>query len=409
MIQKIKAYRMYLLFSGLYAGLYSLMSTVTMVYQVDVIHLSPLQLVLTGTAFETACFLSQVPTGVVADLYSRRLSIVIGVALTGLGFLLQGGVPAFWAVMSSQIFLGVGSTFTDGAVEAWIADEDGSQSLNRIFLRGAQLGQIGSVVGILLSTALGNLSLTLPILLAGALMLVFSLFLTAFMPENNFHPAAPEELNSFQKLSFTFRSGMRIIRSKNVLIGLLCVALFGGLSSEGYDRLNTDHFLKDTVLPSLGGLKPVTWFGIFGILTMLFSALAMQFIIRKWSSPSAHGSLNGLSLINFLTIVSMLAFGLTRSFGLMLAAYLVISTLKALNRPILNAFVGGHIDGSIRATVLSTNEQMNSLGEILGGPLIGLIAERFSVGLGISSTVIFLIPVSLILLKLKSWVKKPAI
>ncbi len=408
MKHKIKAYRMYLLFSCLYTGLYSLMSTVTMVYQVDVIHLSPLQLVLTGTAFEIACFFAQVPTGVVADLYSRRLSIVIGVALTGLGFLLQGAIPAFWAVMASQLFLGVGSTFTDGAVEAWIADEDGSLSLNRIFLRGAQLGQIGSVAGILLSTVLGNFSLTLPILLAGVLMLAFGLFLIVFMPENNFHPAAPEELDSFQKLSFTFRSGMRIIRSKNVLVGLLCMALFGGLASEGYDRLNTDHFLKDTVLPTLGGLKPVTWFGIFGILTMLFSALAMQLVIRKWSSPSARGSLNGLSLINFLTIVSMLAFGLTHSFGLMLTAYLAISTLKALNRPILNAFLGGHIDGSIRATVLSTNEQMNSLGEILGGPLIGLIAEHFSVGLGISSTVIFLIPVSLILLKMRAWEEKPA-
>lgn len=408
MTHKIEAYRMYLLFSCLYAGFYSLMSTVTMVYQVDVIRLSPLQLVLTGTAFETACFLSQVPTGVVADLYSRRLSIVIGVTLTGLGFLLQGKIPAFWAVLASQIFLGVGATFTDGAVEAWIADEDGSRSLNRIFLRGAQLGQIGSVAGILLSTTLGNLSLALPILLGGVLMLAFSLFLIAFMPEKHFHPAAPEELNSFQKLSYTFRSGMRIIRSKNVLIGLLCMALFGGLASEGYDRLNTDHFLKDTVLPPLGGLKPVTWFGILGILTMLLSALAMQLAIRRWSSPSARGSLNGLSLINFLTILNMLLFGLTRSFGLMVAAYLAISMLKALNRPILNAFLSSRINGSIRATVLSTNEQVNSLGEILGGPLIGLAAERFSVGLGISSTVIFLIPVSLILLKLRSWEKKPA-
>lgn len=399
---------MYLLFSCLYTGLYSLMSTVTMVYQVDVIRLSPLQLVLTGTAFEAACFLSQVPTGVVADLTSRRLSIVIGVVLTGLGFLLQGGIPAFWAVMASQLFLGVGSTFTDGALEAWIADEDSSRNLNRVFLRGAQIGQIGSVAGILLSTVLGNLSLMLPIFLAGVLMLAFGLFLIAFMPENNFHPAAPEELDSFQKLSFTFRSGMRIIRSKKVLIGLLCMALFGGLASEGYDRLNADHFLKDTVLPSLWGLKPVTWFGIFGILTMLFSALAMQLVIRKWNSPSGRGSLSGQALINFLTILSMLTFGLTHNFSLMLAAYLAISTLKALNRPILNAFLSVHIDGSIRATVLSTNEQMNSLGEILGGPLIGLVAERFSVGIGVSSTVIFLIPVLFILLKMRGWEEKPA-
>ena len=41
---------------------------------------APLQLVLVGTTLELACFLFEIPTGIVADLYSRRLSVVIGVA-----------------------------------------------------------------------------------------------------------------------------------------------------------------------------------------------------------------------------------------------------------------------------------------------------------------------------------------
>jgi MFS family permease len=51
------------------------------VYLVQERHLSPLQLVLMGTAMEAAVFLFEIPTGVVADLYSRRLSVVIGVTL----------------------------------------------------------------------------------------------------------------------------------------------------------------------------------------------------------------------------------------------------------------------------------------------------------------------------------------
>lgn len=34
----------------------------------------------------------EIPTGVVADVYSRRLSTIIGYALMGLGFLVEGWV-----------------------------------------------------------------------------------------------------------------------------------------------------------------------------------------------------------------------------------------------------------------------------------------------------------------------------
>jgi len=48
------------------------------VYLVSELDLSPLQLVLMGTAMEAAVFVFEIPTGVVADMYSRRLSLIIG-------------------------------------------------------------------------------------------------------------------------------------------------------------------------------------------------------------------------------------------------------------------------------------------------------------------------------------------
>ena len=44
--------------------------TVLMVYQVEVAGLTPLELVMVGTAMEAAAFVFEVPTGVVADRYS---------------------------------------------------------------------------------------------------------------------------------------------------------------------------------------------------------------------------------------------------------------------------------------------------------------------------------------------------
>ena len=64
--------------------------TVTAVYYVTEVGMSPLQLVLVGTFMEVSIFVFEVPTGVVADTYSRRLSIVIGTAVMGVAVILFG-------------------------------------------------------------------------------------------------------------------------------------------------------------------------------------------------------------------------------------------------------------------------------------------------------------------------------
>ena len=99
---KLDAYRVYLILEGAAALIYSVIFTVSMVYQVSVARLNPLQLVLVGTVLEATVFLFEVPTGVVADVYSRRLSVILGYFIIGLGFILEGSLPFFWAIASGQ-------------------------------------------------------------------------------------------------------------------------------------------------------------------------------------------------------------------------------------------------------------------------------------------------------------------
>ena len=75
--------------------LFTVIFTVNMVYQVEVVGLNALELVLVGTILEITAFCFEIPTGVVADLVSRRLSIVIGFALVGVGFVVEGSLPFF--------------------------------------------------------------------------------------------------------------------------------------------------------------------------------------------------------------------------------------------------------------------------------------------------------------------------
>ena len=109
------------------------------VYLVQELHLSPLQLVLMGTAMEGAVFLFEIPTGVVADTYSRRLSLIVGYLGMGVAWMLVGLVSAPGLIIALWGFWGLSYTFTSGAEEAWIADEVGPDKVGAVFLRGARI------------------------------------------------------------------------------------------------------------------------------------------------------------------------------------------------------------------------------------------------------------------------------
>ncbi len=63
------------------------------VYQITQANPDPFQLLLAGTALEGTVFLFEVPTGVVADSYSRKVSLVLGFVLIGAGFIIEGALP----------------------------------------------------------------------------------------------------------------------------------------------------------------------------------------------------------------------------------------------------------------------------------------------------------------------------
>src|SRR6266540_2941052 len=152
----------YLWLAGGSAACYWLVFTLNLVYQVKVIGLSPLQLVLVGTVLEASVFIGEVPTGIVADIYSRRLSILIGLVLIGAGLAL-GAVPSFATVLVAQVLWGVGYTFTSGAQQAWLTDEIGTERIAAVFVRSTQAEMVGMIVGIVLAGALGLVWIGLPI------------------------------------------------------------------------------------------------------------------------------------------------------------------------------------------------------------------------------------------------------
>ncbi|MDQ3703432.1 MAG: MFS transporter, partial [Chloroflexota bacterium] len=120
---RLDAVTVYLIITGATALFGSTIFTLAAIYRVQEAGLTPLQLVLVGTMMEASIFLFEVPTGVVADTFSRRASVITGIALLGAASVQEGAVPLFGSILLAQALWGLGYTFTSGATEAWISGE----------------------------------------------------------------------------------------------------------------------------------------------------------------------------------------------------------------------------------------------------------------------------------------------
>jgi DHA3 family tetracycline resistance protein-like MFS transporter len=351
------------------------------VYLVRELHLSPLELVLMGTAMEAAVFLFEVPTGVVADTYSRRLSLVIGYLGMGTAWLVVGLVSAPWLIVALWGLWGLAYTFTSGAEQAWITDEVGAENVAGVFLRGARFGQAGAVVGLLLQVAVGTLSLRAGVMLGGAFTIAWGLVCIAVMPETGFRRRPREErASALTELRTTAVAGARYAWAAPVILLLIGVEVFMGASSEAFDRLKEAHFLRDVGLPPIGDLDPVVWFGVFWLAGMILNIAAIGGLIRRVERGGRNTVAQFLFGFTGLELAAMLLFALTGSTWLAVAGLLGVFFARNMQGPLWDTWLNEQItDSSVRATVISLTGQGNAIGQAGGGPALGGIGNAWGI------------------------------
>jgi DHA3 family tetracycline resistance protein-like MFS transporter len=349
------------------------------VYLVRELHFSPLQLVLMGTAMEAAVFLCEVPTGVVADTYSRRLSLIVGYLGMGVAWAAVGLVSAPWLIIALWALWGLSYTFTSGAEQAWITDEVGADNVGSVFLRGARWGQVGSVLGLFAQVAVGVVSLRAGVILGGVFTIAAGLGCLAFMPEHGFRRRPREERGSaLAELGTTASAGARYAWAAPAILLLIGAELFLGASSEAFDRLKEAHFLRNVGLP--GEIDPVIWFGLLWLAGMVLNIAAIGSLIKRVDRGGSESVARYLFAFVFLELVAMLVFALTGSIWLAVAGILGVFFARNMAGPLFDTWLNEQItDSSIRATVISLTGQSNAIGQTAGGPVLGVVGNVWGI------------------------------
>ena len=361
-------------------------------YYVRTIGMSPLQLVLVGTAIELTAFLFEIPTGIVADVYSRRLSLLIGGFMVGACYLIEGSVPIFAAIIVAEIIRGIGETFKSGATDAWITDEIGAEKMGQVHARNGQIWQISYLAGTAISIVLASLLNYQVAILAGAILhILLHLVMCFIMPETGFvrpDRAAGASLGEHSRVAVgTLRTGLGIARGTPVIVLLLLAEVIRGAASEGWDRLDESYILTGfqlpvLSLPILGQLDPIAWFGVFAIIGTVIGVTVMEVVRRKFIVTSATSNATVARWLMALyagAAICMVAFAWTTSFPLAVIFLQLRGMFYGPPGAISNTWLNLHIPSRVRATVLSMSSQSNAFGQFVGGPGVGLIGNVYGV------------------------------
>lgn len=401
---KFHASQVYLLIVFMMALASSTMFTTYSIYYVTVLGLRPFELVLIGTVLEITVLVFEGITGVVADMYSRRLSVITGVMVMGCGFLLEGSIvwftgpeaclPVIVWVLAAQLLFGLGWTFVSGADTAWIMDELGEEQAAGIFMKAKKTALVAYLLGAGGSVGLSLVAENLPYLAGGTMYLILGILLIILMKETGFVRQIREaESSPFKEWGRTWWSGAAQLSGNPVLLLLAMVTVFSGAASEGYDRLWQIHLIEDVGFPG-AVLSMAVWFGLISAVSTLLAIPAVHIAERKIDMRWEQTLAAAMFVLTLIRIGAIVLLALAPAFFYSLAAVLILAVTGAVNEPIYKTWLNMRLESRSRATVLSLLSQADALGQTAGGPIVGYVGSRFSIKSSLLTVAALLFPVA---------------
>lgn len=96
-------------------------------------------------AWQLSKIVAEVPTGVIADRYSKKYSIMLGYVFKSFCFAVWFVYPQFYGYLAGFILWGIGEAFTSGAVQAYLYELGGEKEGSNYLKRFSRLKSIEMV------------------------------------------------------------------------------------------------------------------------------------------------------------------------------------------------------------------------------------------------------------------------
>ncbi len=331
-----------------------------------------------ANAFFTAgMVIFEIPTGVLADIWGRRASYLLGAATLLLSTLLylamwQTQAPLWgWAIAS--ILIGLGFTFFSGATEAWLVDalafSGFKENLESVLARGQIVGGAAMLTGSVAGGFVAQMTnLGVPYILRSILLGITLIAAFLWMKDLGFTPDRSKGplVEIRRVLRASIDNGWRNPPVRWLMLAALCA---GGVDIFAF------YALQPYLLELYGDTRA---FGIAGLAAAIVAGTEMVAglitpRVRRWFSRRTHA----LILASLIGTACLALIGWTSSFWVAIVLLVIWGLTFSVGMPIRQAYLNGIIPSQQRATVLSFDNLMGSAGGVLAQPALGRVADRW--------------------------------
>lgn len=310
-------------------------------------------------------FTLEIPTGVVADKFGRKVSVTLGCLLFAADLVFFGLSRNYYLLFLGEFLGAVGMTFISGADQALFYDsliEIKEQDRARLyFSRYEAAGTLGLLISFPIGStiaSLGDYPRLLPMtFLISAIAAVTAAGVYAWMRE----PPRSKPKEGFIRMGVL---GLRTLFAHRSLRAYV-------LNAVTISAVTFFAFWFYPPVVQRAGL-PIIYLGWIAAGFNLFPTLLLTRVMRL---EKLLGVRRLLALSALLPGALFLALGIWRMLPLTIPALFLLVGCKMVRVPVLNEYVNRHIESGNRATVISSVSLLERSITFVLYPVVGILAD----------------------------------
>ncbi len=311
-------------------------------------------------------FLTEVPTGVIADRIGRKRSVVMALFLQFLGeffYIFASGYVAFVII---AILGGIGYSFLSGVNEALIYDSLPLE--NRETAMKKAMGRVGAAyqLAFFVAPLLGGLVISRLVLSKyqlGIALTATSVFLAFLISLTLEEPPAPYHRQASSALQI-LKNGLAQVRGNRKIRWIAAVAIFTGAFSNTLVTFYQPYFVQFGMITSL----PI------GIALSL-GGLGAFLVLNNVSAIERRLGRFGLYFLSFFPGVLYLLLAIAPNILVLFPLFILTYAFADAKNPLISAYQNEQIESASRATTISLINMIGKAYVAVVSLLLGWIAD----------------------------------